>query len=82
MEIQKLTEEEIKLVELWKKIPDIGNEPPMFHVTENQVDFPTLLSLEGKGIMERPKRDHYAEAKKKLNGEKWVSFHLTGWKLN
>ncbi len=45
MEIQKLTEEEIKLVELWKKIPDIGNEPPMFHVTENQVDFPTLLRL-------------------------------------
>jgi len=100
METQRLTEEQIKLVELLtvielrefltakeleivlglKSIPDIGNEPPMLHVQEDWIDFFVLLDLVNKGIIERPEWDKFAEVKKKLNGEEWFSFHLTGWK--
>ena len=50
-----LTKREAALIEIYKKIPDVGNMPPMFHVTENQVDLPALRSLEVKGIMKRTK---------------------------
>jgi hypothetical protein len=73
MEIQEMTTDEIKLVLCLREIPDVGNEFPMLHVSEEGIDFPILSGLVSKGVMKRPDKDWYAEVRKG-----YVSFHLTG----